>query len=47
MLREINDVSYREIAEVIGAPVGTVRSRLARAHYMLRAAWNAKERLPA
>jgi RNA polymerase sigma-70 factor (ECF subfamily) len=47
VLREINDVSYREIAEVIGAPVGTVRSRLARAHYMLRAAWNAKERLPA
>ena len=43
VLREINDLSYREIAHVIGAPVGTVMSRLARARYMLRAAWNAKE----
>src|SRR5262249_2923302 len=31
VLREINDVSSREIAELIGAPVGTVMSRLARA----------------
>jgi RNA polymerase sigma-70 factor (ECF subfamily) len=31
VLREINELSYREISEVIGAPVGTVMSRLARA----------------
>jgi RNA polymerase sigma-70 factor (ECF subfamily) len=47
VLREINDLSYREIADVIGAPVGTVMSRLARARFMLRTAWNAKEGLPA
>jgi RNA polymerase sigma-70 factor (ECF subfamily) len=47
VLREINDLSYREIAEVIGAPVGTVMSRLARARFMLRAAWNAGEGIPA
>jgi RNA polymerase sigma-70 factor, ECF subfamily len=47
VLREINDLSYREIADVIGIPVGTVMSRLARARYMLRAAWNAKEGQPA
>jgi RNA polymerase sigma-70 factor (ECF subfamily) len=39
VLREINDLSYREIAEVIGSPVGTVMSRLARARSMLREAW--------
>jgi RNA polymerase sigma-70 factor, ECF subfamily len=44
VLREINDLSYREIAEVAGVPVGTVMSRLARARSMLRAAWNGAER---
>src|SRR5271168_2699561 len=39
VLREINDLSYQEIAEVSGVPVGTVMSRLARARAMLRAAW--------
>ena len=43
VLREINDLSYREIAEIVGAPVGTVMSRLARARAMLRAAWLAAE----
>ena len=43
VLREINDLSYQEIAEVAGVPVGTVMSRLARARAMLRAAWNAAE----
>jgi RNA polymerase sigma-70 factor (ECF subfamily) len=41
VLREINDLSYREIADIARAPVGTVMSRLARARAMLRTAWNA------
>jgi RNA polymerase sigma-70 factor (ECF subfamily) len=36
---EINDLSYRDIAEIVGAPVGTVMSRLARARALLREAW--------
>jgi len=44
VLREINGLSYREIAEVIGAPVGTVMSRLARARALLREAWTAEEK---
>ena len=43
VLREINDLSYREIADVVGVPVGTVMSRLARARSMLRKAWIAEE----
>jgi RNA polymerase sigma-70 factor, ECF subfamily len=43
VLREINELSYREIADVVGAPVGTVMSRLARARSMLRTAWIAEE----
>jgi RNA polymerase sigma-70 factor (ECF subfamily) len=46
VLREINDLSYREIAEAVGAPVGTVMSRLARARAMLRSAWMAEEEQP-
>ncbi len=40
VLREINELSYQEIAQVAGVPVGTVMSRLARARSMLRSAWN-------
>ena len=43
VLRDINNLSYREIAEVAGIPLGTVMSRLARARSMLRAAWNGEE----
>jgi RNA polymerase sigma-70 factor (ECF subfamily) len=39
VLRELDDLSYREIAEVVKAPVGTVMSRLARGRAMLREAW--------
>jgi RNA polymerase sigma-70 factor, ECF subfamily len=46
VLREINDLSYREIAEVVGAPVGTVMSRLARARSLLREAWIAEHKGP-
>jgi RNA polymerase sigma-70 factor (ECF subfamily) len=43
VLREVNELSYQEIAEVAGVPVGTVMSRLARARTMLRKAWNVAE----
>ena len=43
VLREMNNLSYQEIAQVAGVPVGTVMSRLARDRAMLRAAWNAAE----
>jgi RNA polymerase sigma-70 factor (ECF subfamily) len=46
VLREINDLSYREIAEVVGAPVGTVMSRLARARSLLREAWIGEDKGP-
>lgn len=36
MLRELDDLTYEQIAAVLGVPIGTVRSRLARARAMLR-----------
>ncbi|MBV8792146.1 MAG: sigma-70 family RNA polymerase sigma factor [Pseudolabrys sp.] len=43
VLREIEDLPYRDIANVVGVPIGTVMSRLARGRAMLRRAWTAAE----
>lgn len=37
VLRELEDLAYKEIAGIVGAPIGTVMSRLARGRGMLRA----------
>ena len=41
LLREVEELDYRAIAQVVGVKIGTVMSRLARARAALRVQWHA------
>ena len=47
VLRELEELSYREVATVTGAPIGTVMSRLSRARQMLAAALSGEQEMRA
>ena len=44
VMRELEGMAYKEIAEVAGVPIGTVMSRLARARKRLQQVLNAAPR---
>ena len=36
IMREVNELSYEEISEILGISIGTVKSRISRARSMIR-----------
>jgi RNA polymerase sigma-70 factor (ECF subfamily) len=44
MLADVEGMPYKEIAEILGKPVGTIRSRLHRTHRLLRSRLETLER---
>ncbi len=39
IMRELEDLSYRDIAQITGSPIGTVMSRLSRARALVKSTW--------
>jgi DNA-directed RNA polymerase specialized sigma24 family protein len=46
LLCDVEDAAYKEIAEILSIPIGTVMSRLARARRMVRDALRPSETKP-